>query len=401
MRRLWAWMLVLCLLAGCAPAASPAGDQETGEDAVSPPARDQQEEAEPPAPTEEELDRRQVETLLAGLTLEEQVGQLFLARCPAAGGAEDAAAYHLGGYVLFGRDFQDDAGGWLTREAFLDTVEAYQSAAAEDTGIPLLLASDEEGGSVTRASRDPNLFAAPFSSPQALLAAGGEEALVSDARDKSLALLDLGINVNLAPVCDVTTDPGAFIYSRTFGTGAEEAADYTAAVVEAMAQAGMGSVLKHFPGYGGNADTHTGIALDPRPMEQFRQEDFLPFAAGMEAGGDTTAVLVSHNIVSCMDENLPASLSPAVHAVLREELGFDGVIMTDDLAMEAVAAYAGEGDVAVMALLAGNDLILTTDYASQIPAVLAAVEEGRLDQETVETACRRVLTWKQALDLLG
>ena len=183
-------------------------------------------------------------------------------------------------------------------------------------------------------------------------------------------------------------------------TPAPETADYVESVVSAMAQSGIGSVLKHFPGYGDNADTHTGIARDGRPLETFLESDFLPFQAGLAAGGDTTAVLVSHNIVFCMDEGLPASLSPAVHEVLRRELDFDGVVMTDDLAMKAVADYAGDGAVAVMALEAGNDLLVTTDYRAQIPRVLEAVENGGLPEETVDGACRRVLRWKQALGLI-
>ena len=147
-------------------------------------------------------------------------------------------------------------------------------------------------------------------------------------------------------------------------------------------------------------DTHTGIAVDPRPLEQFREEDFIPFLAGMESGGAATSVLVSHNIVECMDSELPASLSPAVHQVLREELGFEGVIMTDDLAMEAVAAYAGDGSVAVMALEAGNDLVLTTDYRTQIPKVIEAVQAGTLSEDIINAACRNVLEWKMALGLI-
>ena len=147
-------------------------------------------------------------------------------------------------------------------------------------------------------------------------------------------------------------------------------------------------------------DTHTGIAVDQRPLETFETADFLPFSAGMKAGGGTTAVLVSHNIMTAVDDTLPASLSPAVHQLLRQKLGFDGVAMTDDLAMEAVAAYAEDGAVAVMALEAGNDLVITTDYRTQIPKVLEAAENGTLSPETIDTACRRVLTWKQALGLL-
>ena len=120
----------------------------------------------------------------------------------------------------------------------------------------------------------------------------------------------------------------------------------------------------------------------------------------MDSGGDLTAVLVSHNIMTCVDDTLPASLSPGVHDILREELGFDGVVMTDDLAMDAVAAYAEDGAVAVMALTAGNDLVLTTDYRTQIPKVIEAVENGTLDEAAIDAACRRVLRWKQALGLL-
>ena len=156
---------------------------------------------------------------------------------------------------------------------------------------------------------------------------------------------------------------------------------------------------KHFPGYGNNADTHTGIAVDERPYEQFTQEDFLPFQAGIEAGAG--AVLVSHNIVTCMDDTLPASLSPQVHRILREELGFTGVVLTDDLAMDAVEAYAQDGSVAVLAVLAGNDMIVTTDFEAQIPLVIAAVEDGTIDPSLIDEAVTRVLGWKYDLGLLS
>lgn len=356
----------------------------------------------PPEPTPEELAAQQVEDLLGSLTLEEKIGQLFFVRCPGENALEDIGTYHLGGYVLFGRDFQDDAGSWLTDEQFTQTIAGYQNAALADSGIPLLIGSDEEGGTVTRASRNPNLFAEPFRSPQKVAAEGTDSgnALAEDAWEKNSALLALGINVNLAPVADVSTDPADFIYDRTLGQDAQSTASYVADVVTAMRETGIGSVLKHFPGYGSNVDTHTGIAVDERPLETFEKSDFLPFRAGIQAGEGTAAVLVSHNIMTAVDESLPASLSPAVHQLLRTELGFDGVAMTDDLAMDAVAAYAEDGAVAVMALQAGNDLIITTDYRTQIPLVIQAVETGTLPKETIDTACRRVLTWKQTLGLL-
>ena len=220
------------------------------------------------------------------------------------------------------------------------------------------------------------------------------EALAQDALDKSQSLLDLGINVNFAPVCDVSTDPNDFIYDRTLGQDAETTADYITRTVLTMGDAGEMAVLKHFPGYGNNADTHTGIAVDDRPMETFENSDLLPFKAGIEA--DAPFVLVSHNIVSCMDPDLPASLSPAVHKVLRETCGFEGIAITDDLAMDAVQAYAKDGAVAVMALQAGNDMVITTDYRTQIPAVIEAVKNGTLEESVIDSACFRVLKCKDA-----
>lgn len=356
------------------------------------PAKEPEPEAPPieePAPPPTEPDP--LGELLSSMTMEEKVGQLFFVRCPAENAIEDVNAYHLGGYILFGRDTKGK-----TANELIQTIQSYQDAAT----IPLLIGVDEEGGTVVRVSSNPHLRSEKFASPQRLYALGGMERILADTREKDVLLGALGFNVNLAPVADVSTSSGDFIFDRSFGQDAQATADYVSAVTGQMAADGMGSVLKHFPGYGDNADTHTGIALDKRPYENFVNGDFLPFSAGFDRGGDTTAVLVSHNIVECMDADLPASLSPNVHHILREELGFDGVVMTDDLAMDAVSAYAGDGAVAVMALEAGNDLVLTTDYRTQIPKVLEAVENGTLDKAVIDTACRRVLSWKQALGLL-
>ena len=225
------------------------------------------------------------------------------------------------------------------------------------------------------------------------------EAIIRDTIDVNSGLLGYGINVNFAPVADVSVNSEDFIYDRSFGQDAGATAEYISAAVTAMGGTGIGSVLKHFPGYGNNVDTHTGIALDQRPYTQFEEEDFLPFRSGIEAGAGS--VLVSHNIVTCMDAHLPASLSPEVHRILREELGFTGVILTDDLAMDAVEAYAEDGSVAVLAVLAGNDMIVTTDFTAQIPMVIAAVEEGTIPMEIIDNAVSRVLGWKYDLGLLA
>lgn len=346
-----------------------------------------------------ELARRaqELEDRLASMTLAEKVGQLFFLRCPSSGAETVVAQYHLGGILLFTQDYKDASGDWLTQDAFAEKLAALQAAAENDTGIPLLIGSDEEGGTVTRASRNPNLFPSKFPSPQSLFETVGLEGLLADTQQYNSRLHSLGITVNFAPVCDVSTNPKDFIYERSFGQNAQTTADYIAQVVAAMSDAGIASVLKHFPGYGSNADTHTGIAVDERPYEQFLAEDYLPFAAGIGAGAPF--VLVSHNIVTCLDSSYPASLSAAWHEQLRSHLGFEGVILTDDLDMGAVKAYADGGNIAVLALQAGNDMIVCSDL-TQIGAVIAAVQDGTLSEETIDSACRRVLAAKQSLLLI-
>ena len=343
-----------------------------------------------PPPDKEEEARMRAEEILSGMTLEEKVGQMFIARCPEEGAAEKVSQYHPGGYILFARDFEN-----RTPETAAAAVQSYQDA----SDIPLLIGVDEEGGTVNRVSRYPAYRSSPFPSPQALYQSGGFEAVAADTAEKCALLSSLGINVNFAPVADVSTDPSDFINARAFGQDAAATAEYVAAAVEEMGAVGIGSVLKHFPGYGSNSDTHTGVAIDSRPYDQFLSQDFLPFQAGIDAGAG--CVLVNHNVVESMDGTLPASLSPEVHRILRQELGFTGVTLTDDLAMDAVEAYAEDGSVAVLAVLAGNDMIVTTDFEEQIPLVIAAVESGAIDEAVIDQAVSRVLGWKYDLGLLG
>ena len=331
-----------------------------------------------------------VDLLLSGLTTEEKVGQLFLARCRKETAAEDIAQYHLGGLVLFDRDTEDE-----TPESLRQTLERYQKAAT----IPLLIAVDEEGGSVVRISDKPAFRDAPFSSPRSLYEGGGMEALRTAEVEKDALLSDLGINVNLAPVCDITTDPAAFLYDRSLGQSPELTCQWVQIAVEEGQTYGIGCVLKHFPGYGNNADTHVGIAIENRSLEELETQDLLPFAAGMEAG--CGAVMVSHIQVTALDAEYPASLSPAVHRYVRETMGYNGVLVTDDLVMDAISVPYGVGEAAVLAVLAGNDLLISSDFPEQYAAVLEAIREGRISEEQIDNAVRRVLLWKQSLGLLS
>lgn len=330
-----------------------------------------------------------VRQMISDMSLEQRVGQLFLARCNADTAAADIRQYHLGGLVLFGSDFENQ-----TPDSMCQTIAAYQNSAEK----PLLIAVDEEGGDVTRISQFPAFRDRRFSSLRKRYDQGGLEGVLAEEEEKCRLLSDLGINVNLGPVCDITTEPEAFMYSRSLGQDAQTTAEVTASTVNLMNAFSIGSVLKHFPGYGNNVDTHTGIAVDTRALSELEERDLVPFTAGIQAG--CGAVMVGHIIVEALDRELPASLSPAVHRYLREELGFSGVIMTDDLVMQAITDQYGAGEAAVMAVLAGNDLLCSTEYAVQYQAVLQAVLDGRIDIDVLNSALRNVLEWKISLGLL-
>ena len=390
-----AWALAAAVLALCGAAAwaalAPRAAHVSNSEVSSAQANSVQTAPSEPAPAQQAPNDGidELQQLLAGMTLEEKVGQMFLARCPRRDAARKAAEYHLGGYLLFSEDFEG-----RTPQTAAAEIASYQAAAT----VPLFIGVDEEGGAINRISRFSAFRAAPFPSPQQLYQADGLAAVRRDTLEKCAFLRGLGINMNFAPVCDVSTEENDFIYARTLGQGPQQTAAYAREVVQAMAGQGVASVLKHFPGYGNNADTHTGIAHDMRSYETFEQADFVPFRAGIEAGANV--VLVCHNIVECMDAGMPASLSPRVHEILRQELGFSGVIVTDDLYMRGIRDFMGPAEAAVQAVLAGNDLLCCTEFEVQVPAVVEAVRHGVIDQAQVDASVLRILRLKQALGLL-
>lgn len=380
-------LILCCLLTGCATA-EPA--QTTAPTIATTVPETTQATTLPPETTVPPTEPHDpIKEIIGDMSLQERVGQLFLARCDDSVALSDIEAYHLGGFVLFGRDFDGQ-----TPDSLREKLSAYQAAAK----IPLLIAVDEEGGTVTRISSNPSFRSSRFPSPRSLYEGGGLEAVLVCEKEKCLLLSSLGINVNLAPVCDITTDPNAFLYSRSLGQSPEITAQFVRDTVREMNSNRIGSVLKHFPGYGNNADTHVGIATDSRSLAELANCDLIPFSAGIEAGCD--AILVSHTIVEALDPLAPASLSPGVHQYLRKEMGFDGVIVTDDLVMQAITDQYGAGEAAVLAVLAGNDLLCSTDYRTQYDAVYAAVLDGRIDIDTLNNAVRNVLEWKTKLGLI-
>ena len=326
--------------------------------------------------------------MLDNMSVEEKVGQMFMVRVPKENADKRVSEYHLGGYIMFGRDFDNK-----TKEEVINNIASWQEA----SDIPMLIGVDEEGGTVNRISTNTEFRSEPFKSSQELYAEGGFDLIYEDTIIKANFLKELGINVNFAPVVDVSINPDDYIYKRSFGKNANLTSEYAEVVVRAMKESNIASVLKHFPGYGNNTDTHTGIAIDNRTLETFKENDFLPFEAGIKAGANM--VLVSHNIVTNMDSNNPASLSTRVHEILRNDLGFAGVIITDDLYMDAISKNY-DSSVAVLAILAGNDLICTTDFESQIPEVIAAVEDGTISIDRINESVRRILELKLELNLI-
>lgn len=320
-----------------------------------------------------EAEENNIEAMIDNMSLEEKVGQLFFVRTPAENQISDIQNYHLGGYVLFGEDMENE-----TKSSLQEKIQSFQDA----SDIPLLIGSDEEGGTVTRVSNNPELVDQPFKSPQEIYAANGWQGIIDDTKQKAAILDELGINAGLFPDADVSTDEQSFIYDRTIGMDAKGTSKYVKNVVETLKEVKSGSTLKHFPGYGNNRDSHVEIVTDDRPLEELRENDFLPFEAGIKAGADS--VLVSHNIVNSIDPDAPASISPAVHKVLREELNFDGVVMTDDMDMAGLADFISQEEAGLEALKAGNDLVMSSSYQIQIPYVIQAVENGDFSEKELD-----------------
>lgn len=309
--------------------------------------------------------------ILDTMTLDEKIGQLLFARVPENNIIDDLQNYHLGGYILFGRDVEGESIESLTQK-----ISSWQDAAK----IKLFIGIDEEGGAVSRLTR---AGLANFASPQELYEQGGMELIKKDTSEKVALLKQLGINVNFAPVADTCTDPNVFIYERTFGKNATETAEYIKNITEIYNNSGVSATLKHFPGYGNNADTHTDIAIDERELGEFQANDFLPFKYGIDNGADF--VMFSHNIIKTIDEKNPASISPAIHSILFKDLEFSGIMITDDLSMDAISEYYhGEYPAAVQAVIAGNNMLIVSDYKTAFNEIKQAVENGTISESLID-----------------
>ena len=326
------------------------------------------------------------------LPLEVVAGQCLMVGFPGTEPPEEFLAWiakgHVGGVILFEQNVGEPAQvRSLCREL--------QAAAAEAPGaLPLWIAVDQEGGWVVRLSE-------PFTVPPPAeeLAQGGEEAVSRLARQVGRELRSVGINMNMAPVLDVNSNPAnPVIAERAFSNDPHECARFGAAYIDGLQGAGCAGCGKHFPGHGDTStDSHQVLPVVTHERERLEAVELVPFRAAAEAG--VAAIMSAHILMPHIDREEVAPFSrPIIEGILRDELGYEGCVITDDLDMRAVADEHACEEAAVKSLRAGCDVALvcgTEDAAPRMHgALLEAVRGGDLSEERLREACGRVLAAK-------
>lgn len=320
------------------------------------------------------------------MSLEQKVAQMFFVVCPDSGAVSLLDRYQVGGYFLENKDFKNKS-----RNTVIANIKAYQAAVK----IPLLIMVNEEGGKETSVSN--NLRSNRFRLAQNVFKSGGMDSIIADTTEKTEFLQAFGINVNMNPVADLPDSSEDFIYERSFGTDVDETSNYVKSVVKVMKGLKMGSVLKHFPGYGNTPDTNDLIYHDTRDYDVIMDEDIKPFKAGVETGAN--CILVGHNIVDVIDNQNPGSLSSNMISLVRKELEYNGVIMSDNISKATSAAFGSAEEVAIKSVQAGNDMIITDNPQEHIEAIINAAKSNQIDLNDLDKSVMRILAWKSQLDL--
>lgn len=327
---------------------------------------------------------RYVDARLAAMTLEERIASLVMVHVAGYDVGpirEYVEATGVAGVIYMGDNVES-----------VDQLAAVSAALSADAGLPLLTAIDQEGGIVRRL---------PDGGPGApTLRAQDPSATEAAFRDRAALVAAAGVDINFGVVADVTGDPRSFIFSRTYGGDPDVVAAYVAAAVRGE-RGTVASTLKHFPGHGSVAgDSHVSVPTTGMGLDEWRATQAPPFRAGIDAGAEL--VMLGHLRYSEVDA-APASLSPAWVGILRDELGFDGLIVTDDMVMlenSGEEAYADQVSNAVASVAAGVTLLLyvgPVDVAAIVAAVAAAVADGRIPVATVDDAARRLLEHRREL----
>lgn len=366
--------------------AAPAPVEEQGEQQV--------EKAEPEDP--------KVERLLSELTLEQKVAQLFVVRpegitgvgvAVAAGDAtrEAITKYPVGGICYFSDNLQ-------TPEQVREMLRNSQNYSKDACGLPLFTCVDEEGGTVVRVA-DNAAFDVQNVGDMADIGATGDVEKARDAANlMGTYLADLGFNVDFAPVADIATSEDGTMAARSFGDTPELVSSMVVAQVEGFGRANVLCAVKHFPGIGDvEGDSHNGRIYSHQSADEMLAWSIVPFAAAMEEG--VPMVMVGH--LSCLElgkgeGDLPASLSPAViDGLLREELGYTGLVITDSLEMGAIEDVCDADEQGVLAIRAGADLVLLpTDFEQAYQGLLKAVKSGDISEERIDESVRRIIRAK-------
>lgn len=341
-------------------------------------------ETQPPAPVGRE-------EILRSMTLREKVYQLFVVFPIQISGEKsvtvvtDAMKSGLKdrpvGGVLY------DASNMISKDQVARLLSDMQSGSA----IPLLTSCDEEGGRVGRLM---NTVGTTKLDPMMSYRAGGEAVATQNARTIATDMRSLGFNLDFAPVADVWSNPAnKVIGDRAYSDDYGEAAELIAAAVRGFHSGGVACTLKHFPGHGDTAaDTHTGAVYVTKTLDELRRGELLPFKAGIDAGAD--AVMIGHLTVTAVSGEPALFSREIVTDLLRGELGFSGVVVTDGLRMGAVSSYS-DGEIAVRAVKAGVDILLcprNLDAAAE--GLIAAVRSGEISEARIDESVRRILKMK-------
>ncbi len=336
--------------------------------------------------------------VMESMTLEDKVAQLFVITPEQLTGVEEVVmagditkealqTYPVGGLIYFAENLQDPD---QTKE-MLGNTQSYAK-------YGMFLSVDEEGGPlVARIANNSNFSVPTFPSMKTIGDSGDVEQAYEVGDTIGSYLSDLGFNMDFAPVADVLTNPdNEAIGSRSFGSDAQVDAEMVSEVVQGLQANDVLAVLKHFPGHGGTtSDSHDDAVVNDRTLDELNSTEFVPFEAGIEAGAQ--CVMVGHiSIPEVTGNDTPSTLSyDAVTGILRDQLGFDGVVITDSMSMGAIINYYSSAQAAVMAIEAGCDIVLMPDnFAEAYEGVLDAVNSGELSEERINESVQRILNCK-------
>lgn len=332
-----------------------------------------------------------------GMTDEELVGQLIVGISSDADTAkEDVKTYSLAGFL-----FESDAFAYKTDEEIKQSIVGVKKEAK----VAPIIAAQEEGGEKTTVSGSDTYPDHSYDSPRNILASGGLQEVEKTELDKATFLHEIGFNLNLAPVVDMPDSSDQIMYSRSLTDDEKVVGDFAKYCSKQVQAKGLSVALKHFPGYGTIPDTANDEAqangtavVDDRKADDIRNKDYSPFKLGASEGAHF--IMVSNVVVKNIDSVHTAALSSAIHKELRDIVGFTGLIITDVIDDMDYSAYADGKDVAVAAVLAGNDLILSRNYSTTYNSILSAVQDGTISKEQLRQICTRIIAYKYTAGLI-